>query len=131
MRIIDANLNRALEGLRVCEEVMRFMVSRKEGVLRFKNFRHSITRLVKDWGIAKNSLLGARDSRKDIGKFSVGGELFRADYKDIFYANLQRTKESIRVLEEFSKLYNKKISAGFKKMRYSLYQIEKETNSRL
>ena len=131
LRIIDANLNRLLEGLRVCEEIMRFIVLDKNLTLRFKNLRHDLTGLTKKWKIKDDQLLGSRDSLADIGKPSIKEELKRQDYQDIFFANIQRAKESARVLEEFSKLENKAISAGFKDIRYRLYQIEKDSDSKI
>ncbi|OGX30572.1 MAG: hypothetical protein A3G37_00815 [Omnitrophica WOR_2 bacterium RIFCSPLOWO2_12_FULL_46_30] len=131
LRIIDANLNRLLEGLRVCEEIMRFIVLDKNLTLRFKNLRHDLTGLTKKWKIKDDQLLGSRDSLADIGKPSIKEELKRQDYQDIFFANIQRAKESARVLEEFSKLKNKRVSAGFKDIRYRLYQIEKDSDSKI
>jgi len=131
LRIIDANLNRLLEGLRVCEEIMRFIVLDKNLTLRFKNLRHDLTGLTKKWKIKDGQLLGSRDSLADIGKPSIKEELKRQDYQDIFFANIQRAKESARVLEEFSKLKNKRVSAGFKDIRYRLYQIEKDSDSKI
>ena len=127
LRIIDANLNRLLEGGRVCEEVMRFIVLDKNLTSCFKSLRHKVTGLAKKWKIKNDQLLGSRDSLADIGKPSIKEELRRQDYQDIFFANIQRAKESARVLEEFSKLENKRISAGFKDIRYRLYQIEKDS----
>ena len=131
LRIIDANLNRLLEGLRVCEEITRFIVLDKNLTSRFKNLRHNITGLSGKWKIKDVQLLDSRDSLKDIGKPSIKEELKRQDYQDIFFANIQRAKESARVLEEFSKLENKVISAGFKDIRYRLYQIEKDSAVRI
>jgi len=39
---------------------------------------------------------------------------------------MQRVKESARVLEEFSKLIDRKVSVGFKNIRYGIYEIEKK-----
>lgn len=130
-RIIDANLNRLLEGLRVCEEITRFIVLDKNLTSRFKNLRHNITGLSGKWKIKDTCLLDSRDSLKDIGKPSIKEELKRRNCQDIFFANVQRAKESARVLEEFSKLENKRISAGFKDIRYRLYQIEKDSASKI
>jgi thiamine-phosphate pyrophosphorylase len=49
----------------------------------------------------------------------------RNDPRDIFFANIQRVKESIRVLEEFSKLVSVKSALDLKKIRYDIYGIEK------
>ena len=131
LRIIDANQNRALEGIRVCEEITRFILANKNLTLAFKNLRHRIVSTARDWNIANLSLLNSRNSAKDAGRASIESELKRINYKDIFFANIQRTKESIRVLEEFSKLKSSKASQGFKNIRYRLYQLEKKTYSKL
>lgn len=131
LRIIDANLNRILEGLRVCEEITRFVVLDKNLTSCFKNLRHNVAGLSEKWKIKDVRLLDSRDSLKDVGKPSIKEELRRRNFQDIFFANIQRAKESARVLEEFSKLENKNISAGFKDIRYRLYQIEKDSDSRI
>lgn len=123
-RIIDANLNRAREGLRVCEEISRFILNDKKNSLEFKMLRHRLQKLTTFFP-AKN-LFQARDTQKDAGKKSIGTEFKRKDYRDLFFANIQRTKESLRVLEEFSKLINKNLSEKFKKIRYKLYLLEKK-----
>ena len=131
LRIIDANLNRILEGLRVCEEITRFVVLDKNLTSRFKNLRHNVAGLSGKWKIKDVRLLDSRDSLKDVGKPSIKEELRRRNFQDIFFANIQRAKESARVLEEFSKIEDKKISAGFKDIRYRLYQIEKDSDIRI
>lgn len=131
LRIIDANYNRVLEGMRVCEDVMRFMLSAKSLTASFKNARHAIVAAMKEWHIQKHALLDSRNSQEDVGKPSVRTELTRLDYKDIFYANIQRAKESVRVLEECAKLSNKAIARLFKDIRYRLYEIEKKAHTRL
>jgi len=129
-RIIDANLNRAKEGLRVVEEIMRFILEDKPLTQSLKLVRHKIRTLSK--GLIKTDiLLENRDSRADVGKDLRCDELLRKGIPDIFYANMQRVKESIRVLEEFSKIIDKDSSTGFKRMRYSLYEIEKKAVKRI
>lgn len=123
-RIIDANLNRVKEGLRVCEEITRFILDSQKLSALFKKVRHQIDTLArKIYPVAL--LLGERKSNTDAGRFNSYGELKRADYKDIFWANIQRIKESLRVLEEFSKLADAKSAKGFKQLRYKVYEIEK------
>lgn len=125
-RIIDANLNRAKEGLRVCEEITRFILDDYKFTAFFKKLRHDIDRLsCKIYPAAK--LLKERKSNSDVGRFNSRQELKRCNCKDIFYANLARIKESLRVLEEFSKLIDLKAALGFKQLRYKVYEIEKKT----
>lgn len=126
LRVIDANLNRLLEGLRVCEEIERFIVCDRGLTSSLKNLRHKVTAAAKGWEKSPVNLINSRDSRGDIGKPSIESELKRKSCRDIFYANIQRAKESVRVLEEFAKLDNPDTALNFKDLRYKLYQIEKE-----
>lgn len=129
-RIIDANINRAKEGLRVCEEITRFMLGSLSLTEEFKKIRHEIDKIVKDMPRLKD-LIGARDSLKDVGRNIYANELKRKNFKDIFFANIQRIKESVRVLEEFSKLENINQAIRFKKIRYGLYELEKKTAQKI
>jgi len=125
-RIIDANLNRVKEGLRVCEEITRFILDNYKFTAQLKQIRHKIDRLSsKIYSPAK--LLSQRFAQTDVGRLNSRGETKRANYKDIFWANLQRTKESLRVLEEFSKLLDSRVALDFKQLRYEVYEIEKES----
>ena len=124
LRLIDANFNRAKEGLRVCEDICRFVHNNKNLTKRFKTLRHQLTEAVGSLKIIE--IMKARDIERDIGKTSIPGELKRKNTTDIFYANSQRAKESIRVLEEFAKLLNIQVSARLKKLRYTMYVLEKE-----
>lgn len=129
-RIIDANVNRIKEGLRVCEEITRFILNSPSLTFKFKNLRHRIGGVFKS--LPKNIiLLKKRDSVTDVGRNIYVNELKRRNYSDIFFANVQRLKESIRVLEEFSKLKNANIAVKFKKIRYDLYEIEKKVAKRI
>ncbi|MFH0918706.1 MAG: thiamine-phosphate pyrophosphorylase [Candidatus Omnitrophota bacterium] len=125
-RIIDANLNRAKEGLRVCEEITRFILDSHRFTAQLKEVRHKVNHLgSKIYPPAK--LLKQRRARKDVGRRNSCGELERANCKDIFWANIQRVKESLRVLEEFSKLVDAGVALGFKQLRYKVYEIEKDS----
>lgn len=125
-RIIDANLNRVKEGLRVCEEITRFILDNHKFTAQLKQIRHNIDCLgSKIYTPAK--LFSQRGARADVGRSNSCGELERSNCKDIFWANSQRVKESLRVLEEFSKLLDLKVALGFKQLRYKVYEIEKES----
>jgi len=124
-RIIDANINRIKEGLRVCEEICRFILDSPKLTGDFKKLRHDVENAIKHLP-DKLALVNERCSCKDVGKNIYVNELKRDCYKDIFFANIQRSKESVRVLEEFSKLINKKAAIEFKEIRYLLYEAEKK-----
>lgn len=125
-RIIDANINRAKEGLRVCEEMARFLLDERSLTNGFKSIRHEIEAVVRTLPIKFSERLEARDSIRDVGFGVYGKELVRGSLSDVFYANIQRVKESIRVLEEFAKLTDKRSAVKFKNIRYKVYSIEKK-----
>jgi hypothetical protein len=125
-RVIDANLNRVKEGLRVCEEITRFILNNHGLTASFKKVRHEINAVIGKTYSA-STLLKKRDSDGDVGRKNSRGERERASCKDIFWANIQRVKESLRVLEEFSKLKNSKAALCFKRLRYKVYEIEKDS----
>jgi hypothetical protein len=126
-RIIDANLNRVMEGIRVCEDIVRFASDDAEALTRdLKTLRHDIFGSIKD--IRKEhlkQLIAARDSAEDVGVKTIESEKKRDSLVDLFLANAQRGKESLRVLEEVLKLFDGGLSQSFKDFRYRLYEIEK------
>lgn len=131
LRVIDANLNRAREGLRVCEEVARFVLNSSALTKDLKNLRHRVHHIYKLFPKKWKTVVVARDSAADVGKSPSAVEMKRRDTDEIFFANMQRTKESVRVLEEFLKLYNHRLSGRFKRLRFDLYEIEKKVLERL
>ena len=130
-RIIDANINRAKEGLRVAEEVTRFILNNRVFTKELKKLRHDLDALAADFPESLKDLLKQRDSQEDVGKDIYEGELKRRNLQDIFFANMQRVKEAIRVLEEFAKLKDAALAVKFKKIRYRLYVIEATIGKRL
>ena len=129
-RLVDANLNRLKEGLRVCEDISRFILNEKRLTSSFKTLRHKITTLAIKLD-KKIYLLKARNIKKDVGKKTSFRESRRKNIKHIFLANLARAKESLRVLEEISKLFSPGISENFKKVRFKIYDIEKTSRRKL
>lgn len=123
-RILDANINRLKEGIRVCEEICRFALKSPAATQELKRLRHAVDRSIKR--LPLKGLIRARDSGKDIGRRIYANELKRNSLSDILFANIQRAKESLRVLEEFTKLVDKKAAVEFKEIRYFLYATEKK-----
>ena len=120
LRILDANLNRLREGIRVVEDILRYSFNERALALKLKDLRHSCR--LKNF----RSLLNSRDSQNDVLKTSIPQEQIRKGLKDIVIANFKRTQESARVLEEILKLQKIEESEQFKNIRYSLYILEKE-----
>ena len=126
-RIIDANLNRSREGLRVCEDIARFALDSKALTEELKKVRHSISNIAKNLSLELEGLSAARNSEGDILRRSrFESEMKRRGLSDIFAANIERVKESLRVLEELFKLINVKSSSKFCSLRFKVYAIEKK-----
>ena len=126
-RIIDANLNRSREGLRVCEDIARFALSSKVITTELKSVRHSISEIAKRSGGYIKYLPASRDTTTDVLRRSrFESEMKRQGLSDIFAANVERVKESLRVLEEIFKLVNVKSSSKFCSLRFKVYAIEKK-----
>jgi thiamine-phosphate pyrophosphorylase len=119
-RVIDANLNRLKEGIRVIEDIARYSQNNKEIASSLKTLRH------KSQIDKTEQLLKSRDSINNVLKKSVASEMNRSDLKSIIIANYKRAQESSRVLEEMFKLIEPELSENFKSIRYELYQLEKE-----
>lgn len=133
IRIIDANFNRSREGLRVCEEVARFVLNSASLTKELKDIRHRISEIIKLAPLRDIKALSlARDVEGDVGKASkLKAELKRLDVADIFLANIERVKESLRVLEEFFKLIDVGAAAKFSRLRFRVYEIEKRAYKRV
>jgi thiamine-phosphate pyrophosphorylase len=129
-RIIDANINRAKEGLRVCEEIARFILESRSLTASLKNIRHKISSLSKQL-CPQAKLFSGRNSAKDTGRRIYTNELKRTGVGDILFANMQRAKEAVRVLEEFAKLIEIKTAISFKEIRYELYELEKKIGQKI
>jgi len=129
-RIIDANINRAKEGLRVCEEITRFVLENKPLTAKCKALRHAMDGLIRNSGFA-GKLIQTRYALQDIGQHIYANELKRKGLADIFFANIQRVKESIRVLEEFAKLTSGASAVKFKNIRYEIYELEKKITQKV
>ncbi len=119
LRLIDANLNRLREGIRVVEDIFRYVYNDRNTALKLKELRHK-SRLV-----IYNDLLKSRDIKNDVLKKSTASEQNRDNLYSILIANFKRAQESSRVLEEFTKLQDIKTSETFKYIRYELYDLEK------
>jgi thiamine-phosphate pyrophosphorylase len=130
--MIDANLNRASEGLRVLEDVARFLLNDAELSQQLRTLRHSLARDTQSLTIG---LLSQRDSEHDVGRLhskhkeptteatSLQGLL------DLVTANAKRVEESLRVIEELAKLpdLNSRLnSASFEQTRFALYSLERD-----
>ncbi|MBK16621.1 MAG: thiamine phosphate synthase [Prochlorococcus sp. SP3034] len=118
-QIIDANLDRAREGLRVLEDWARFGIRRDDLVVKLKNFRQVL---------GKHHLKVYKDAR-DVTKDPSTGLTHheqdnRKSVNHLISANAARVQEALRVIEEYSRNENKELSLASSKIRYEIYSIE-------
>ncbi len=118
-QIIDANLDRAREGLRVLEDWARFGLGNNDYVTRLKNFRQIL---------GKNHLEIYKLTRNYIEDQSKGlthlEQFNRKTPEQIISTNAGRVQEALRVVEEFSRQHNYELSKIASEIRYEIYTIE-------
>ena len=118
-RILDANLDRVREGLRIIEEWCRFGLNQADLTEECKNLRQATAR----WH--SPSLRSARDTSTDPGTgLTHEREEVRENLNQVLQANFCRVQEALRVLEEYGKLYDRQMAQSFKEMRYRVYILE-------
>ncbi len=132
LRIIDANLNRTGEGLRLLEEISRLILNDAGLTQQLKTLRHDILR--EDMAFHEQ-LLQARNAVEDVGAgMGVPGEEKTRSLPTVVVANAKRVQESLRTLEELAKLPDtppELNSEQFQRARFALYTIEQELVAKL
>lgn len=130
LRLIDANLNRALEGLRTLEDLARFICNDQELSAQLKELRHGMVQCGSFW--QRGELLAARDVAHDVGAtIKTESEAKRSDLSAIAAAAAGRAQQSLRVLEEVSKQDAPQVAKNFEAMRYNSYRIAAQLETRL
>lgn len=127
-RIIDVNLNRLTEGIRVIEDIVRFKF---EDRVTLHTIRKLKQKLWQNMGEMRKKVIQSRKSEQDIGRGAKFDKIKRTSLIGVLTANIKRCQESARVLEEIFKLKNDQISSLFKNIRFTLYDVEKELVKRI
>jgi thiamine-phosphate pyrophosphorylase len=129
-RVIDENMNRLGEGLRVLEDIARMILNDTKLTQTLKTIRHELIRQDLTFN---RQLLESRDSVKDVGtNIAVSGETGTRELSEILIANSRRVQESLRVLEEMAKAPGISLNSDkYKQARFDFYTIEKEIFFRL
>jgi thiamine-phosphate pyrophosphorylase len=118
-RILDANLDRAREGLRIIEEWCRFGLNSVPLTEECKHLRQELAR----WH--RPEIWSARDTPNDPGTdLTHANEGVRQTLSQVLRVNFCRIQEALRVLEEYGKLYSPEMGAACKQMRYRVYILE-------
>ncbi|MGO0123501.1 thiamine phosphate synthase [Desulfothermobacter acidiphilus] len=119
-RIVDANRNRLREGLRVLEDLARFVLQERRWAEEARSFRHVLAEADQT---TQNCCLASRDVDSDWGK-----EYRPSPYSSLealVRANCRRVQEAARVLEECSRLCCPEQEEGFRRVRFWAYAAEK------
>jgi thiamine-phosphate pyrophosphorylase len=130
LRIIDANLNRTGEGLRVLEEFARLSLNDEPLSRQLKEMRHALLAVPLE---VQERLISARDAAGDIGRdMKAPQQELGQGVSGTIVANARRVQESLRVLEELARTAVLPLDTdAYKRARFSLYDIEKELLDRL
>lgn len=131
LRVLDANIDRCREGLRVLEDVARFVLD--DGFLsaNLRDLRHRLTQAAAYLG---SGLLTARRANDDVGAAQNEPQEPLLDLAELVTANSKRVQEALRVLEEFSRLPElSQVLDGpwFKSARFTVYGYEQRLVGRL
>jgi thiamine-phosphate pyrophosphorylase len=130
LRAIDANFNRAVEGIRVVEDQARFALNDAQLSRECKHLRHGLTAAMAQLDPAGQRVV-FRDTLADVGTtISVPAEGERATVPDLVAANFQRVSQALRVIEEGAKLIGQGGEA-FESLRYRSYTLAKAFHLRL
>jgi thiamine-phosphate pyrophosphorylase len=122
-RIVDANINRVSEGLRVLEDIARFILENAYVSKELREMRHQVRK-----SFSSPKLIHFRDSERDLGfNVSQNSDIDKKeDIWDLIGANFKRIQEGLRSIEETLKVlghYNE--SKIYESLRFKSYTFEK------
>ena len=117
-RLLDANLNRAREGLRVVEDWCRLELQRPELVARLKHYRQRLGQC------HPSALKQARHAASDPGIGMAHPAQQERSPRQVVAANCARVQEALRVLEEFGRHGTAELAVTAATIRYGLYDLE-------
>ena len=120
-RLIDANLARVAEGLRVIEDICRFELSHSALVADCKQCRNHLKDLAQSFHHAQ--LVNARSTGTDVRADSPVPT--RQTLPSLLIANIRRATEGCRSLEEATGIQ------GFSSLRYAIYALEQQITHQL
>jgi thiamine-phosphate pyrophosphorylase len=125
-RILDVNVNRASEGVRVIEDLFRFYFEDEDITEKCRIMRHTLRKTMKE---IDKTLIESRDARGDIG-LAISQKV-KNDSKDslnqLLISNFKRVQEAVRCIEELLKVlghYDK--SKLMETIRHQAYSLEKD-----
>jgi len=127
-RIVDVNLNRLTEALKVLEDVVRLGLEDRRLLARIRALRERVSRATRS---LRRQVITSRQSESDLGRSDRFDRMKRRGLEDVLMANFKRAEEAARVLEEVLKIETPRLAARCKEVRFRLYDLEKEAVGRL
>jgi thiamine-phosphate pyrophosphorylase len=120
-RILDANVNRAGEALRVIEDYARFVLEDAGTARELKGLRHRVSKLLR--GMA-GRCRAARDAAADIGREPAASKRPYRQPAEVLSANFRRLTEALRSIEEWIRLERVGRSREAGAVRFGAYALE-------
>ena len=121
-RLLDANANRAREGLRIVEDTARFVLNRADAAKALRQMRHDLDALVR---VHYKKLLTARDVDNDSGRRNRSSA-YQRGIPTLLAANFKRCEEALRVLEEYGRVMSRGAVLKAQALRFQIYRWEKK-----
>lgn len=123
LRIVDANLNRAREALRVMEEHARFLLDDEGLTAAVKELRHELAAAIPP--ALAMPMAASRATQADVGRaIGTPSEYSRATAAAVAAAAGKRVTEALRAIEEYGKLFDPAFAARIEQLRYRAYTLE-------
>ncbi|MFT3786995.1 MAG: thiamine phosphate synthase [Tepidisphaeraceae bacterium] len=130
LRILDANLNRAREGLRVVEDYVRFVLDDAGLWSELKAIRHRLAAATDAWAA---KAVGRRDTSADVGTAApkLASEASRESAERVVIASCKRVAEALRTTEEYLKTLDAQAAHEVERTRYAFYIVEQKLSLRV
>lgn len=122
-RLVDASANRAREGVRVLEDLARFVLDAGDLARSLKTLRHEVAGAVSELGLGG---VAARDASGDVGtSIETDAEYARPGIVAVAESAGGRATEAVRSLEEVAKTLDAAGVAArrLEMVRYRLYDL--------
>ncbi len=123
LRIIDVNVNRTREALRVIEDYARFVLDDADAAGAVKHCRHELRGIID--AVGPERLLAARDIVSDVGRdVKTPAELERSAIEDVVRAAFARLSEATRAISEYGKVVSAAAATAAETLRYRAYELD-------
>ena len=124
LRILDAEANRATEGLRVIEDYLRFVLEDRHLTELTRQLRHRLVSILRP--LEREGRLAARAADSDVGAMlATPKQSRREELADVAAASFKRVQQALRSLEEYAKLVDPAIAAEIEPLRFQAYTLER------